>query len=155
MPPPQRLLKLRQPGQSLSSRTQDATGAVLNPVAEAVGATPIMGAPPPPWIRPDLLAASGFTDVGAPFALTAYHRDCLGYVHVKFTLVTAAGAGGGTTVFLFDKSCRQSEALFFIAGDGNGNFREVSVDPTGAFVVIPATAGGDVLAGSFTFLAGS
>lgn len=140
-------------GEGRPNREQDAIGQVLDPLAEAVGNTPIMGASPPPWIRPAL--AGGFADVGAPFALTAYHKDALGYVHGKFTLVTAAGAVANTTAFMLDKSHCPLETLLGLASDGAGLTWEFTINSVGAFVIITATAAGDVVAGTFSFLAGA
>ena len=84
------MLKLRGEGQP--SRVQDNVGATLNPLAEAVGTTPIMDAAPPAWIRPDIISTSGYAQAPAPLCDTAYHRDALGYVHGKASLLTAAGA---------------------------------------------------------------
>ena len=63
------------------SRTQDNVSQVLTPVAKALQNTPIMGAPPPSWILPSLL--NGYASFGLGTAAPAFHRDALGYVHLK------------------------------------------------------------------------
>lgn len=66
------------------SRTQDNVNGVLQPVAKAVMNTPIMGAPAPVWVLPDLL--NGWVNFGGAFATAAFHKDCLGYVHLRGTI---------------------------------------------------------------------
>ena len=72
----------------LSSRVQQAIDSTLRPLAAAVGATPIMGAPAPAWRATDLL--NGWTNLNATnaaFPPLGYHKDALGYVHLRGYLV--------------------------------------------------------------------
>lgn len=147
-PPPNQVQKLRGDGQP--SRVQDNFAAVLNPLADALSKTPIMGAPPPPWIRPTL--ASVFADLPAPFAPTTYHRDALGYVHARVGLVSAAGTAA-VDAFTFDKGYRPDSTQLFSGGDGAGNFFEFTLTAAGVFRSLTAFAAGDLAMLSFSFLA--
>ena len=151
MPSPTSIAKVRTGGDP--SRVQDNVGAVLTPLATRLNATPIMGAPPPPWIKPSIIAASGYADGGAPFAFTGYHKDALGYVHARVVLTTAAGAAANTLVFTFEQGWRPSGLMLFLGGDGGGATWETTLDQTGAFKVVTATAAGDLVVTSFSFLA--
>ena len=132
------------------SRVQDNVQSVLGPLAKAVQNTPIMGAAPPAWIRPSLL--NGFT-AGAPFPLPAYHRDCLGYVHVKgfVTNFTGAPIAGSTDAFVLPPGYRPNEVRSFPSFDGAGASQVVGVTPSGRvrFLLAVANAGGASLELSF------
>lgn len=151
MPPPSSLQKLRQPGQPLLSRTQDATAAVLNPLAEAVGATPIMGAPPPPWILPDIV--NGYAQAAAPQPLCAFHADALGYVHAKISLTHAAGAAAGTAALVFPKGARPSETLTLSGNDAAGAAVAMTLDGSGNFSNLAVLAAAATVRLVFSFLA--
>lgn len=156
MTAPSSLSKLRDPANPLLSRTQDSVGAVLDPLAKAVGATPIMGAPPPPWIRPDIISTSGYAQAtptaAAPVPITAYHKDALGYVHGKVALLTAAGAGANTVPFNIAAGWRPGELALFKMGDGGGNTWEVAVRPNGTFTIITVVGAGGLVTGLFSYL---
>lgn len=143
------VLKLR--GGAHDSRTTDNVSAVLNPLAEAVGNTPIMGADPPAWIRPDL--AGGYSQTAAPQPITAFHKDALGYVHAKIGLTHAAGCAAGTTAFTFPLDYRPSETLTLSLSDGAGLFVAMTVAATGAFANLAILAAATDVRGVFSFLA--
>ena len=145
---PTRFQKLRGDGQPV--RTQDNVGAVLDPLAEAVGNTPIMGAPPPPPIRPDLL--NGFEDLGDPYALTSYHRDALGYVHLTLHVQNSAGTTT-VTVFDLDQGYRPGATLVFAGTDGGGGVFEFSINAAGEVENITTFGAADIAALSCVFLA--
>lgn len=157
MAPPNRVLRLRQPGQALSSRTQDATAAVLEPVAQQLGATPIMGAPPPSWVKPDIISSSGFAQgpsiAATPLPTTSFHKDALGYVHGKVNLITAAGVAGNVVAFNIAQGSRPGDLLPFLMSDGGGVVSEVTIGPDGNFTVVPAVGAGGLVVGTFTYLA--
>ncbi len=88
-----------KPGQ-----TQDNVSTQLQPIAKALSATPIMGAPPPDWIKPDL--ANGYSNTAGGFDVAGYHKDALGYVHIKGSLTHVAGTAAATTAFTLPKSYR-------------------------------------------------
>lgn len=159
MPPPSTVLgKLRAPDEPLQTRVQDAVWGTLMPLAERVGKTPIMGAAPPPWLRPDIISTSGFAQATAgvtPFLpLTAFHKDALGYVHGKVGLITAAGVAGNITAFTMPIACRPLELMVAFMGDGGGvNVWETFVRPNGSFVIVDAVGAGGIVVGTFTYLA--
>lgn len=146
-----RFPKLRALSTPTLSRTQDNVAAALDPLARALANTPIMGASPPPWIRPTLL--NGYAQAAAPRPVTAFHKNALGYVHGKFALVTAAGCAANTRAFTLNAGFRPAETLLFVASDSTGLFWEIIIDGAGAFIVRTATVAGDVVAGAFSFLA--
>lgn len=139
------------------SRWTQAANAVFRPVAEAVANTPMLGAPPPPWINVGILPASGYVQVPtgvAPFLpKTAHHRNALSYVYGKLAVTTAAGSGPAV-LFNLPTGSRPSELVSFFGGDGGGtNVWELAVHPDGDVEVISTTGAGDVVVATFTFLA--
>lgn len=100
--------RLRGPDE-LATRTQDGIAGQLQPVAKALAATPIMGAAAPPWQLPDLL--NGFANAGGALAVAGYHRDALGYVHMKGELTHAAGCAAGTQILLLPLAYRPRETM--------------------------------------------
>lgn len=87
MPPPTVFARLRS-GAELS-RVQDQVASVVNPVAQAVGTTPMLGAAPPAWLPADLL--NGFTWVGGTTAQPSSHLDALRYVHTRGFAINNTG----------------------------------------------------------------
>lgn len=142
--PSSRFTSLRDADNPLNARTQDNINQVLQPLARAVMATPIMGAPPPPWIQPDLLADFVPT---ANFATPGYFRDALGFVHVKGSVTTAAGAGVGTAIFLFPQGYRPAAYQRFCVDGTLSTYQCLQVGPDG--FLVPAVA---IVAGGATFL---
>lgn len=145
---PTQFQKLRGEGQP--ARTQDNVGAVLNPLAQAVGKTPIMGAPPPPWIRAALL--NGFAELDSPYPPTSFHRDALGYVHARVSIQHAAGAAT-VDVMEFPQGYRPDSSMLVTGSDGAGVFFEFTLDESGVLQNITTFAAGDAAQFSFTFLA--
>jgi hypothetical protein len=139
-------------GTPSESRTQDNVQTVLGPLANRLGATPIMGAAPPAWIRTAL--SGGFTTL-APLTLPAYHRDALGYVHVKGVLVNLTGApiAGGVVAFTLPAGYRPNESRGFPSNDGAGGAQEVVVTPAGAVSFLLAVANAGSGSVEFSFLA--
>ncbi len=133
------------------SRVQDNISATLNPVASALQATPIMGAPPPPWVRPDIL--NGFSQTASPQPVCAFHLDALDYVHVKLALTHAAGTAAGTSAFILPLGFRPLETLTFMGTDATGVSTSVTVDNAGNVANFNLMAAGDQILASFIFLA--
>jgi len=143
------LTNLRGPDQGANRQT-DAISRLVEPVAKAVMATPIMGAKPPAWIRPPL--QSGFLDVGALWAPARYHRDALGYVHVQGFVTSPAGSAGYSPVFTFPSGFRPGMDLTFLANSSAGVATTVVLS-SGAFAPIVAVAAGGLVSFTFSFLA--
>jgi|ERR1700755_929071 len=135
--PSSRFSLLRQEGDPLASRLQDNINTVLQPLAKNLNATPIMGAPPPPWIKPDL--QGDLANAGGGFATAGYHKDALGYVHVKAVLQTAAGLASGATLFVLLMGFRPSEILR--VPDASGVAQSYDVNPDGRITASSAIAG--------------
>lgn len=132
------------------SRVQDNVNQTLQPIATALNATPIMGAPPPSWVRPALVG--GFTNVGGAQALLAYHRDALGYVHLKGALTNTAGCAANTVITDLPAGYRPSELLRFAVA-GTAGAQLVSVAPNGAVTVLLVVAAAGLVGLQFSFLA--
>lgn len=148
MATPSQFLKLRGEGQP--ARAQDNISATLTPIANALGATPIMGANPPPWIAMDLL--------GGVVATTAqrvptYHRDALGYVWAGGSF-TAPGGGllATAVVWTFPMGYRPESAIHFVA-QSVGALQFLTVAPNGDVSVDQAVLGAGVTQFYFSFLA--
>lgn len=145
-----RIQKLRGDGQP--SRVQDNVAAILDPLAEAVGNTPIMGAPPPSWVRPVKLYAD-FTQV-TTLQQTAFHRDALGYTWLKFALSTAAGAATQAQLFDLPLSYRPSEDIALVGLNGTtGAANAIIIESSGEVRTGVALAAGNSVVAYFSFLA--
>lgn len=136
-------VKLRGGLDPVTARLQDNIDATLRPVAGALLNTPIMGAPPPAWIQPTLLNGWGNDRTAANgFALIAYHRDALGYVHCKGTVINnnvgaLAGGAVGSAIMQFPAGYRPAESQRFpVLGNGTG-IQFILVDMTNAGLTIP------------------
>jgi hypothetical protein len=128
MPPPTAFARLR--ADPLTSRVQDQLATTLNPVAQAVASTPIMGAAPPAWVRPDLV--NGFADAAGPStALTAFHRDALGYTWLRLNLSSAVGTAALTVACVLPVGYRPSETLVFPGVGAAGAFSPFLITPAG------------------------
>lgn len=147
---PNQLQKLRGEGQA--TRVQDNIGQILNPLAARVNATPIGGAPPPPWIRPSLVG--GYSQAAAPQPVCAYHKDALGYVHTKLSMTHATGPAAGVVAFTYGLGFRQGEVLTFTLADGFGLSVMMVVSPNGEISNLTPIPAGDDVRGYFVFLAG-
>lgn len=148
---PNLFLKLRT--ENHSTRVQDNVGASLSPIATALNATPIMGAAPPPWIRPEL--ATGWANTGAPFALAGYHRDALGYVHGKGVLFNASGGAlpPGTPILTLAMGYRPAEVQRFSVPGAGVTAQELTITSAGVVSNNAAVANGAAIDLVFNFLA--
>lgn len=146
---PSRFNKIRGPGNS--SRVQDSLDNTLTPVAKSLINTPIMGSPAPAWQKPDLL--SDWTNLGGEFAVAGYHKDVLGYVHMKGAITTAAGRLARVAIFVLPMGYRPLQTNIF-AVEGNGitaNFLVIEGNGTvSSDIAIPA---GQYIFLTCTFLA--
>lgn len=150
MTTPARFLQVRTPGNA--SRVQDNINQTLQPVAEALQQTPIMGAPAPDWVTL-LPLQNGFAATGGGQASPAYHRDALGYVWVKAAFTSAAGAAANTVVCALPVGYRPAETLHFAVKGTAGTVQFISVAPSGDCAVEVAVAAGGFVDVSFSFLA--
>lgn len=150
MASPSTFLKLRD--EEHSARVQDNIGATLAPIANALNATPIMGAAPPPWILPSL--AAGWANLGAPFAVVGYHRDALGYVHAKGVLTNTSGGALplGTTIFTLAMGYRPSETQRFSVPGAAVTAQELTITSAGVVSNNAAVANGAAIDIVFNFL---
>jgi hypothetical protein len=142
------LTNLRGPDQGANRQT-DAISRLVEPVAKAVMATPIMGAKPPAWIRPPL--QNGFVDTGQPLAPARYHRDVLGYVHVQGHITSPAGVGAGAEIATLPSGFRPAFGLVFAAKAAA--FDVVRLSTAGVMSIGSALAAGAAITFSFSFLA--
>jgi len=140
-------LRGKDPG---ANRQTDAISRLVEPVAKAVMATPIMGSPPPAWIRPPL--ESGFFDAGGGQSPMRYHRDVLGYVHVHGYVTAAGGAPAGTVVTTMPPGYRPDLEYGFVVNSSIG-FNVVGLPASGRMYVVYALAPGQSLVISFSYLA--
>lgn len=133
-----------------ASREQDNISAQLQPIARALSVTPIMGAAPPPWLKPDLRA--DFLNI-AGFAAAGYHKDALGYVHGKGVVSTAAGQAAAALVYVLPAGYRPNETQRF-AVEGNGaTVQFISIAANGEVRVEVLIGVGGSLDLGFVFLA--
>jgi hypothetical protein len=142
-------LRGRDPG---ANRQTDAISRLVEPVAKAVMATPIMGAKPPVWISAEL--TGGFASFPA-VVVPRYHRDALGYVHVQASMITAAGCAAFTTFLMLPKGYRPNSTLIFVGEDSFAvsAFVAINVLPNGSMRCVPAIAAGHVISFCFDYLA--
>jgi hypothetical protein len=134
------------------SRVQDNIAALVTPVAKALQNTPIMGAPPPAWIKPTCI--NGFTSpASTAFPVASFHKDALGYVHVKMSVTHAGGTAALSTIYLLPVGYRPSETLAFAGMAAAGAYQGVFVLKTGAVQNRLIMAAGAVLYVNFSFLA--
>lgn len=139
-------LRGQNPG---ANRQTDAISRLVEPVAKAVMATPIMGAKPPAWILPQLL--NGFTAV-AGYVPPRYHLNALGYVNLQVVSLNAGGCAIGTVMFNIQKGYRPS-ASFIVAGDMLSAFGSVRISPTGDVITRQVLAPASSLNFIVSFLA--
>lgn len=91
------------------SRTQDNIASQVDPISSALRLTPIMGAPVPSWIPPNLTI--GFANTGGALASVGYHMDALHYVHMQGSLTHAAGTAAGSTIFTLPAGYRPQKNI--------------------------------------------
>lgn len=142
---------LRTPEQPQQSRVQDGIANVMGPVARALQNTPIMGAPAPAWIRPDFL--NGWVNTGAPYALVAFHKDALGYVHTKGVFTNGTGGALILPIFAFPMGYRPAETQSFAVTGPGVTIQFLNVDGAGVVTPLVAVGAGGVSCLGFTFLA--
>jgi hypothetical protein len=136
------------------SRVQDNIARAVNPVLTAVANTPIMGAAPPPWQVPTL--QNGFTQTGVTFAIPAFHKDALGYVHGKGKAHSTAGAAASTTIYALPAGYRPNRERCFAQESWTGAahaFASVHVTPDGRVFPSDAIAANGDIDVEFSFLA--
>lgn len=134
------------------SRVQDNVSALVTPVARALQGTPIMGAPPPAWILATPL--NGFsTPSSAGFPSISFHRDALGYVHVKMSVAHVGGTAALSTIFELPIGYRSKETLPFAGMAAAGAYQGVFVLANGQVQNRLIMAAGAVLYANFSFLA--
>lgn len=151
MATPAQYLKLRGEGQP--ARAQDNIDATLGPIAAALTATPIMGAPAPAWVKASL--AGGYSQTAAPQPVVAFHRDALGYVHTKLGLTHVAGCVAGTVAFTYPLALRPTETLTLAAFDAAGAVSAVQVNSSGQLSNVAVLAAGAQVRGYFIFRQGT
>jgi hypothetical protein len=138
-----RMLALRGPDAGANRQT-DAIARVVDETAQQVQATPIGGAAPPAWVRPQLL--NGFVDTALMAAPAAYHVDALRYVHLCGAVDTAAGCAAGTEVFRLPAGARPaSPRTCAVVRVSAGTFAIVSIETSGAVVTVQALLAGATL----------
>lgn len=141
-------LRGRDPG---ANRQTDAISRLVEPVAKAVMATPIMGAKPPAWIQADIGAL--FAPLaGGVFPAPRYHRDVLGYVHVQGCLLTALGAAAFSQVLVLPIGYRPGFRIVLCA-ESSSAFASVHLFSNGRLENVQAIAPGGSLNFCFSFLA--
>lgn len=140
-------LRGKDPG---ANRQTDAIARLVTPVCQAVMRTPIMGAPPPTWIIPDLM--SGLTQYGNGYSPLRYHRDALGYVHVVGGLYSAAGAAPGSTVAVLPSGYRPKYHMTLI-GEIGGAFGIFAMRSYGSIEIPFGIGAGLAMGFAFDFLA--
>lgn len=134
------------------SRVQDNIQGVLAPVARALQNTPVMGAPPPAWILVSVL--NGFdSPAQAQFDSFAFHKDCLGYVHIKGSAIHAAGTAAFTTLFILPKGYRTLKTRIFAASASGGAVQQAFLTNAGEVQNRVAMAAGSSIYLEFSFLA--
>ena len=142
--------KLYESGNTHSSRVQDSIDTVLRPVASAVNATPIGGAPPPAWVRPVLVAP--WLDFGGEFAVSAYHKDALGYVHLKGVVMNTSGGAVSSVVTVLPPGFRPAATNRFSVGSSAD--QTIVITLAGSVTPNLAVPGGNALdIGPLSFLA--
>lgn len=136
------------------ARLQDNVDATLAPLATAVISTPIMGAAPPAWIRPELSAGWVMLAVtSAAYSQPAFHRDALGYVHSKGFPINNSGGPLTGAIFTFPRGYRPGESTRFIV-EGTGLAQNIiSVTPNGNVTPQTAVINGGTVSLVFSFLA--
>lgn len=151
MPGPSQFQKLRGEGQN--PRVQDNIDATLEPIARALNSTPIMGSPPPPWIKPDL--AAGWSNIGGQFATAGYHKDALGYVHVKGVLTNSSGGimVAASTIWTMPMGYRPGATQRFSVPGAAVTAQEVTITAAGVIMNNAAVANGAAMDVVFTYLA--
>ncbi len=132
-----------------ASRVQDNISQQLQPIADALAQTPIMGAAAPEWLTPYLLA--DFTNFGGIYAPASFHRDALRYVHGRGLIVTAAGQAIGTQIYILPMGYRPQASQRFVVG--GSALASIEVSAKGVVSLNRAVAAGANIDVAFDFLA--
>lgn len=148
---------LRAPSQPALTRTQDAITQVLHPLATAVQNTPMMGSPAPAWISPDFATAGWVNTVtigtATPVAALQFHKDALGYVHIKGVVTNSTGGNLGGNLFILPSGFGPKEWHFVPAFNLTTGSVVLKINPNGA-IVMPTTATTQIVTlGDIVFLA--
>lgn len=145
--------QLNDRAQPHSSQVQARVNQVVEPVATAVNATPIGGAAPPAWIRPNF--GTSWADLNSSgSAVLAFHKDALGYVHLKGVIANTSGAPNAGTICTLPLGCRPLELHEWPARAGAG-FSFFAIDQKGIVSPPGGVAAGDFLVLQAIFLAGA
>lgn len=138
-------------GDTLLNRIQDVINNVLGPLARVVGNTPIMGAPPPARIEPQLL--NGWTQAAGTNARCSYHKDALGYVHIHGFVVNGTGGGLALNIFTLPVGYRPAaDHAFAVRGPGSA-LAFLDVNRVGTVLPEIAVGAGGTLALDCIYLA--
>jgi len=124
------------------TRAHDQAANLLNPIASALGKTPILGAPPPPWVR--LTPGTGLSGVvtSTEDLSPAYHVDALGYVHLSGGVTSAVGVGALTVAFTLPPEARPTKTRPLVGFGNGGAPAGYTVGPTGAVTMYAALGPG-------------
>jgi len=148
MASPSRFQKLRGTD-AHSSRVQDAVSHTLEPIANGLNGSPIMGVKPV-WLP--LQPATGFSNFGA-FAQIAYYVDSLMRVWVRGDVFCVAGCATGTVVTTLPSGARP-KFICRKAVEGTGaTVQFLGVAPNGNVTVDVVVAAGGNLSVDFSILA--
>ena len=103
-------------------RIQDNISNYVMPVVDAVNATPIMGAPPPGWIKPSLPFGITYLYSGEQLAGTGYFKDALGFVWCNLALQNTSGGAwaAGTQLVQFPVGYRPASPMSFAVSAQTG-----------------------------------
>jgi hypothetical protein len=136
------------------ARAQDNVDTALRTTAQSVAVTPIGGAAPPGWVKPDQLTG-GYAQTALPQPVVSFHKDALGYVHTKLGLTHAAGTAAGAIAFTYPLAYRPTETLTFILSDAAGANSTIQVAANGQLTNVAALAAGAQIRGYFIFRPGT
>lgn len=143
-------------------RFQDNVGQTLDPIANAVAQTPLVGHAPA-WLFPtfaDVNWSNALQKFTAPpligtSAVLAFHKDVLGYVHFKGLVTSASNRTGNSLMFTLPVGYAPKEVLTFncFSTTGTANDATVIIFPTGAVTCGTITSGKSVDLSCIVFLA--
>lgn len=148
---PTRLNQVRTGG--AQNRTQDNVARIVEPTVSAVQATPIMGAKPPNWIPFTILTANGWAALGGGNAVPAFHKDALGYVHVKGAWLNTSGGGNSAKCAQLPMGYRPAETNDYPVSVSGGNCQALIITPDGFLQPDTAILNNGHMHTSFSFLA--
>lgn len=146
MSAPNQIQKLRGDGQP--TRVQDNVGQVVNPMAQALSRTPIMGSAPV-WTEIELDAAFAASSSSPP----CLYKDALMRVQTKGSASTSAGVAANATVFTFGAGLRPKETQRLPVRGNGATAQFVTIAPTGVVTCDVAIGAGGTIDFGFSFLA--